>query len=188
MFKKSDITLTEKKISSDEIFNGKLLHVYNDTVLLPDGNNATREYIRHIGAVCIVPLTDDGQVVVERQFRYPMDEVTVEIPAGKLNSKSEDHESAARRELLEETGATAQKMIYLGEFYPACAYSDEIIYMYLAKGLSFGSDNPDEDEFLTVELMPLEELVSEIMKGNIPDGKTQAAVLRVYSMLTDNEG
>ncbi len=179
--------LIEKKLSSEKIYGGRIINLYNDAVLLPDGKQASREYVTHPGGVCIVALTDDGRVIVERQFRYPYNDVLLEIPAGKLDSKTEDHESAARRELLEETGASADEMIYLGKFYPTCGYTDEIIYMYFAKGLSFGERDLDEDEFLSTELVPLDELVSEIMKGNVPDGKTQAAVLRVYSMLKNNE-
>ncbi len=173
---------TEKKLLSEPIFDGKLLHVYKDTVSLPNGGTSTREYIRHVGAVCVVPLTENGQVVVERQFRYPVGKTTLEIPAGKLNSKEEDPEDAIRRELREETGAEAGELIFLGEFYPAAAYSDEVIHMYLAKKLTFGESRPDEDEFLSVELIPLEELVREILAGNVPDAKTQAAVLRAYLM------
>jgi len=102
----------------------------------------------------------------------------LEIPAGKLDSKQEDHESAARRELEEETGYTARELIPLGKFYPACAYSDETIWMYLAKGLELGERHPDEDEFLDVELIPLKDLVAEVLAGRIPDAKTQIAILK----------
>ena len=174
--------LTEKKLSSVSVFEGSLLHVYKDTVSLPNDGTSTREYIRHVGAVCVVPLTDNGQVVMERQYRYPVGKTILEIPAGKLNSKEEDPEEAVRRELREETGAEAGELIDLGEFYPAAAYSDERIRMYLARKLSFGDAKLDEDEFLSVELIPLEELVHEILSGNVPDAKTQAAVLRAYLM------
>ncbi len=175
--------LVEKKHTTEKIFSGHLLELYKDTVILPDGKQAPREYVKHVGAVCVVPITDDGRVIVERQYRYPVEEVTLEIPAGKLNSKQEDHEEAARRELREETGAIARELIYLGKFYPTCAYSDEIIYMYMAKGLDFTDASPDDDEFLTVESLPIDELVSMINNGEVPDGKTQAAVLRAYMML-----
>ena len=102
----------------------------------------------------------------------------MEIPAGKLDSKDEDHEEAARRELREETGYTAKEMIPLGKFYPACAYSDEAIWMYLAKGLTMGERHPDEDEFLDVELIPLKALVKQVLDGQIPDAKTQIAILK----------
>lgn len=175
--------LTEKTVSSTLVFDGHLLKVFSDIISLPNGRSTGREYIKHIGAVCIVALTDDNKVIVERQFRYPMHEVTLEIPAGKLNSKGEDPLEAAKRELREETGATAKEMIYLGSYYPTPAYSDEIIYMYLAKGLEFGKQSLDEDEFLTTELLPITELADRIIAGKIPDGKTQAAVLAVCRRL-----
>ena len=174
--------LRETQVDTADVFDGVLLHVKKDTVSLPNGKLAPRELIRHPGAVCIVPLTDDGKVLIERQFRYPVNEILTEIPAGKLDGKGEDPELAARRELLEETGAQAKELIYMGKFYPTCAYSDEVIHMYLAKGLTFGQRKLDEDEFLNVETVPLDVLVSEIMAGRIPDGKTQAAVMRAYVM------
>ena len=117
-------------------------------------------------------------VVMERQYRYPIDQVVLEIPAGKLDSKEEDPETAARRELEEETGYHAKKLIPLGVFYPACAYSDEKIWMYLAKGLTKGDRHLDEDEFLDVELIPLKDLAKQVLAGEIPDAKTQIAVLK----------
>ena len=173
---------TEKTLFSETVFEGTLLRVFRDTVRLPDGKTSGREYIRHIGAVCAVPLTDDGRVIVERQYRYPIGTETLELPAGKKNSREEDPETAVRRELREETGISAGKLSYLGPFYPAAAYSDEVIFLYLAEELTFGEDQLDEDEFLSVNAVPLEELVGEILAGRVPDAKTQAAVLRVYLM------
>ena len=178
-FEKS--SLVETQVETSDVFDGVLLHVKKDKVRLPNGRIATRELIRHSGAVCIVPLTDDNQVLIERQYRYPVDQVLTEIPAGKLD-KGEDPEHAARRELLEETGAQAGELIYMGKFYPTCAYSDETIHMYLAKKLSFGDRKLDADEFLNLELVPITDLVTEIMDGKVPDGKTQAAVMRAYYM------
>lgn len=170
--------LKEVQTGSELIFDGKILHLYRDDIRLPDGNPAEREVVRHVGAVCVIPILDDGRVVMERQYRYPVDEVILEIPAGKLNAKSEDHEAAIRRELEEETGYTAGELILLGKFYPACAYSDETIWMYLAKGLVQGQRHLDEDEFLDVELIPLADLVQQVVSGEIPDAKTQIAVLK----------
>ena len=170
--------LRERRTASELIFDGQILHVYRDDITLPNGKPADRELIRHIGAVCVIPITDDGYAVMERQYRYPIDEVVLEIPAGKLDSRQEDHEAAARRELWEETGYTARDLIPLGKFYPACAYSDETIWMYLAKGLTGGQRHLDADEFLDVELIPLTELVQQVMEGRIPDAKTQIAVLK----------
>ena len=172
--------LKETQRESREIFDGKILHVFEDTVELPDGKSATREYMRHVGAVCVVPLLDDGSVLLERQYRYPVGEVLVEIPAGKLNDKLEDPREAAARELLEETGAVAGALIFLGRFLPACAYSDELIHMYAAKSITFREQKLDADEFLNVFTMPLEKAVREVLAGNIPDAKTQTALLKVW--------
>ena len=120
---------------------------------------------------------------MERQYRYPVGRVLTEIPAGKLDSKQEDHESAARRELREETGCIADELVDLGVFYPAPAYSDEAIRMFLARGLHMGAQDLDPDEFLNVEYVPLEDLVRQVLAGEIPDVKTQSAVLRAYLML-----
>lgn len=175
--------LRETQLDSKLIMDGTVLHVYYDNVELPNGGKAHRELIRHVGAVCMVPLTDDGKVIVERQFRYPVDRVITEIPAGKLDSKEEDPLAAAQRELAEETGYTATEWIHMGIFYPAPAYSDETIHMFLARGLRQGQQHLDADEFLEVTAVPIEELVEEILAGQIPDLKTQAAVTRAYLML-----
>ncbi len=124
---------------------------------------------------------------MERQFRYPFRRVLLEIPAGKLDSKAEDPKAAALRELHEETGVTAKEMIYLGPFYPTCAYSDEVIHMYLARGLSYGETALDEDEFITVEKHPLDALIRDIMAGKIADGKTQTALLKAYYYIQNHK-
>lgn len=173
-----DPSLVEKQISSREIFNGTVLHVFEDRITLPNGAPAHREIIRHVGAVCVIPLTEDGRVVVEKQYRYPVESVLLEIPAGKLNSKSEVRLEAIKRELREETGLSADRWTDLGLFYPAPAYSDEAITMYMAEGLHSGTQALDEDEFLTVETVPLSDLVEAVMAGKIPDAKTQMAVLK----------
>lgn len=175
--------LTEVKTASQEIYNGVILHVYKDSVTLPNGKPAGREVIRHVGAVAVVPLTDDGKVIVERQYRYPLDMVITEIPAGKLDSKEENRLEAAKRELREETGITADEWIEMGIYYPAAAYTDEKITLYLAKGLHFGAQELDEDEFINIEAVPLKTLVEEVMEGKITDGKTQVAILKAEKML-----
>lgn len=147
--------LTETQVTTDKIYSGCILDFYRDTVRLPNGGTAPRELTRHVGAVCIVPLLDDGRVIVERQFRYPVNEVITEIPAGKRDSRDEAPDDAARRELREETGITARELIPLGPFYPAAAYSDEVIWMYLARGLTFGEQQLDDDEFLNLQAVPL---------------------------------
>ena len=175
--------LAEVQISSKDIFEGKILHLVNDQVRLPNGETSGREVIRHIGAVCIIPITDDNEVIVERQFRYPVDEVLTEIPAGKLDFKDEDRLEAAKRELREETGYTAEEWTDLGFFYPAAAYSDEKITLYMARGLHLGERELDEDEFINVVKIPLKNLVEQVMSGEIPDNKTQMAILKAAVIL-----
>ena len=175
--------LTEKQISTELLFDGTVLHVYKDDVQLPDGGTAVRELIKHIGAVCVIPVTDDGRVVLERQYRYPISRVVIEIPAGKLDYADEDRLEAAKRELHEETGLTADKWTDIGLYYPAPAYSDEKITMYLAQGLHKGAQDLDEDEFLDVMTVPLAELVEDVMAGRISDAKTQTAVLKAARLL-----
>ena len=179
--------LREERVSSQEIFDGAIVHLYKDTVTLPNGNPATREVIRHIGAVAVVPVADDGKVIVERQFRYPLDQVITEIPAGKLDSFTEDRLAAAKRELEEETGYTADTWTALGDFHPTAAYCDEKITLYLATGLHQGERHLDEDEFLNVMAVPMEELVADIMAGRITDGKTQTAILKAHLALAQSK-
>ena len=171
--------LIEESVSSEEIYNGKIVHLYKDKVRLPNGKFATREVMRHTGAVAIVPLTEEGNVIVVRQYRYPFAEVLLEIPAGKLDV-GEAPEDCARRELSEETGCEAERLIPLGEYYPSVAVLDEKIHLYLARGLVQKTVHPDEDEFLQVESMPLKTLVEMIMQGQIRDGKTQTALLKTW--------
>ena len=175
--------LTEIKTGSQEIFDGVILHLYKDTVQLPNGKPAIREVIRHVGAVGVIPVTEDGKVLVERQFRYPLNRVITEIPAGKLDSFTEDRLSAAKRELEEETGYTAAEWIDMGDYYPTPAYCDERITLYLARGLELGTRHLDEDEFLNFEFVPLSDLVDAVMSGRITDGKTQVAVLKAARLL-----
>ncbi|MBE6604155.1 MAG: NUDIX hydrolase [Ruminococcaceae bacterium] len=179
--------LEEQRLSSESIFDGVVLHVRCDRVQLPNGREAVREYVHHVGAVAVLPLTDEGEVILERQFRYPYGDILVEIPAGKLNSPEEDPRKAALRELREETGAVAAELTYLGDFYGSPAILDERIRLYLATGLTFTEQQTDDDEFLEVFRMPLDALVEEIMSGNLPDGKTQVAALRVWAMLKEKE-
>ena len=174
--------------SSELIFDGKVVHLYVDQIRLPDGNAAMREYIRHIGAVCVLPLTADNEVLCVEQYRYPFAKVLTEIPAGKLDSKDEDRAEAALRELREETGARCKKLTHLGAYYGSPAILDEAIDMYLAEDLTMGDLDLDEDEFLDVVKIPLDELVNRVLAGEIPDGKTQVAVMRVQEMLRRRKG
>ena len=179
------INLEEKQKSSKLLFDGNVLHLYLDSVYLPDGKEATREYCRHIGAVCVVPLTDENEVICVKQYRYPVGTVLLEIPAGKLDFRGENPESAAIRELGEETGAACRQLTYLGKYFGSPAILDECIHMYLARGLEFGECHLDDDEFLQVTKIPLNTLVDMIMSGDVPDGKTQAAIMRVYHLIND---
>ena len=173
--------------SSELIFDGKVMHLYFDRVRLPNGMSATREYARHIGAVCVLPLFADGTVACVRQYRYPHGEILTEIPAGKLDSKQEDHAQAALRELREETGCTCGKLTHLGKIYTSPAILDETIDMYLAEEITEGETDFDEDEFLAPVRIPLKDLVDDVMAGKIPDVKTQAAALRVWELLRRRE-
>ena len=160
-----------------------VLHVRLDEITLPNGKGATREYCHHNGAVCVIPICDNGDVLCVRQFRYPFGEPLIEIPAGKLDSPDENPDSAVRRELREETGAVSNKITYLGQYYGSPAILDERIYMYMAEDLSFGETDFDEDEFIEPLRIPLEALVQMVLEGKIRDGKTQIAALRAFMML-----
>lgn len=177
--------LEEKQISRENIFKGQVLHLVKDTVLLPNGDSATREMCLHVGAVAVLPLLDDGRVIMERQFRYAHGRVFLEIPAGKLDSKDEPPELAVRRELREETGAVAEKYTFLGELDTTPALMDEKISLYLAEQISFGERELDDDEFLDVEMIPLCDLYSMVMSGKIKDAKTQVAILKVCALRPD---
>ncbi len=181
--RKENDRLREIKTASEEIFDGVILHVQRDTVRLPNGNSAVREVIRHIGAVCVIPVLENGDVIMERQYRYPLDRVILEIPAGKLDAANENRLSAIQRELREETGYTADEWTEIGDFHPAPAYSDEYITMYMARKLHRGDRHLDADEFLDVCAVPLKELVDDVMAGRISDAKTQVCVLKAARLL-----
>lgn len=178
-----DEELKETKLSSSLVYDGRLLKVYKDKISLPSGKESTREYILHFGASAIVPLLDNGSVIVERQFRYPFSRIMLEIPAGKLDSKDEDRLEAAKRELKEETGYSADEWIDLGEMYPSVAYTTESISLFLARGLKKGERNLDEDEFLNIEEIPLTTLIDMVMNGEIKDSKTQVALLKTAKIV-----
>ena len=174
--------LTEKTLSSEKIFDGRILHIRRDTVLLPNGHQSTREVVDHPGGVGVLALDDQDRVLIVSQFRYPYEEVLREIPAGKLEY-GEDPAEAAVRELREETGAVAGSFQSLGELYPSPGYCGEIIRMYLARELSFGDTDPDEDEFLGLERVPFSQLVEQVLSGEIKDAKTIVAVLKTKLLL-----
>lgn len=174
--------LTERTLYSETIFDGKILHIRRDAVLLPNGRQAFREVADHPGGVCVLALDSQGQALLVSQFRYPYGEVLRELPAGKLEPGEDPHE-AARRELREETGAVSGEFRSLGELYPSPGYCGEIIRMYLARDLRFEEAAPDEDEFLNVERVPFPLLVEQVLSGAVKDAKTIAAVLKAKLLL-----
>ena len=169
-----DVHLREERLSGQDIYSGIFLDMKRDQVSLPDGNQAVREYLTHPGAVAIVAVLDDGRVLMERQYRYPIAKACLEIPAGQLDPK-EDHLLCAQRELAEETGYTAKKWSFIRRIHPVISYSTEFIDIYLAEGLLSGKSHLDEEEFLDVFAAPLEQLLEWVEQGEITDVKTTIA-------------
>lgn len=172
----------EKKLKSEDIFKGRIVHLHIDDVELIDGSSAKREIIEHDGGVTVIPLDSDGNVYCVRQFRYAFGESIIETPAGKLE-KGEDPFECAVRELSEETGFTAEEYVYLGEFYPSPGYCHEKLYAYLAMGLKKGEAHLDEGEFLDVIKYPLDKLVEMVMNNELCDAKTIIAILKTKRYL-----
>ena len=169
--------LTEHRLSGERVFDGKLLKVHRDRVRLPDGSEGTREYIRHPGAVAIVPIFDDGRLLLERQFRYPHRREFIEVPAGKLEP-NEPHLATARRELLEETGYSAGEWTRLGVIHTAIAYTDEAIELFLARKLRREhAGQLDAGEFVDTLIVAFDEAIAMIRDGRVTDAKTVAALL-----------
>jgi ADP-ribose pyrophosphatase len=168
--------LIETCISSEDILQSRWVHVKRDKVQLPSGNIGQREFLIHPGAVIVIPLFDDGSMLFERQFRYPLNQIFIELPAGKIDP-GEDLLLTGQRELLEETGYSATQWIYLGMQHPCIGYSTEIIHMYLARGLQTGKPSRDEDEALQLFTMDMHEALSKIQSGEITDGKTIIALM-----------
>ena len=187
MSKPDDAHLMEHLLERQELFKGRFLHAFRDTVRLPDGGEATREYVVHPGAVVVVPLLQgpDGQlrIVLERQYRYPVGQVMVELPAGKLDA-GEDPLRCGQRELLEETGYQAREWARAGQMHLAIAYSTEVIHIYFARGLSLGERRLDQGEFLDVFSATPEELVTWCREGRVTDAKTLSCMLWVHNVLS----
>lgn len=182
-----ELHLKEEQLRSEEIYNGRILKVSRDTVLLENGTEAIREVVHHPGGACVVPLTADGNVLMVRQFRYPHHKETLEIPAGKLEY-GEDPLECAVRELKEEVGGEADHLESLGSLYPTPAYDEEVIYMYLARQISrLHAQSLDADEFLDVVQLPLADAVQMVMEDRIHDAKTQIALLKTAFLLQNEQ-
>lgn len=177
------MNLDEKQLSAEYIYKGKIINLRRDNALMPDGNTALREVVEHPGGVCVVALDEENNILLVEQYRYPYSERVLEIPAGKRDhGKNEDPLVCGKRELLEETGMTAKQFISLGKFYPTPGYTNEVIYIYFAKDLTFVGQNLDSDEFLSVKKIPAQKLVEMIVSGEIVDGKTIAGVLKAKEL------
>lgn len=166
----------EKKISSERIYEGAIMNVRRDTVTAPKGT-AYREIVEHNGAVAAIALTEDRNIIMVKQFRYACGEAILEIPAGKIDKGETDPVAAMKRELKEETGYTASQVLHMGDVNPSCAYSEEVIHLYLMTGLTPGEQNLDEDEALEVIEMPFDEVYDMAVRGELVDSKTLAALL-----------
>ena len=178
-----DAHLIESPVSSEAVFQGKLLHVKRDVVRLPNGREATREYIEHPGAVVIIAPLDNGKLLFERQFRYPLHQVFLELPAGKIES-GEPILDCGRRELREETGYKAKSWLHLGTMHPCIGYSDERIEYFLARGLSYVGHERDHEEFLEVIELSVADAMLAVRDGEISDGKTITGVLWAEKILS----
>jgi len=180
------LDLTERKLESEKLYDGKIVKLFRDVVELPNGKTALREVVRHPGGVIILPIDDAGNVHLVRQFRYAYDRAILEIPAGKLEY-GEEPLSAARRELEEEIGAKAESWVPLGDIWPTPGFCDEVQHLWLARGLTFGKTNPDEDEFLEQVQLPFAQAFAMAADGRMQDGKSVVAILRAALLMEEEK-
>ena len=177
--------LVENSLKSREIYQGDLLHVFKDEAELPDGSTSTREWIKHPGACAVIPVFESGEILLLRQFRYPVRQIFWEVPAGKVDP-GESQDSTAMRELQEEAGVEGTELAYIGHFYPCIGYSDEVIHIYTAWNLQEVDHNVDDDEFVTRERLPFEKAIEMVHSGEINDGKTAICLLRAWEWWQQN--
>ena len=178
--------LTERKLESEKLYDGRIVKLFRDVVELPNGKTAFREIVRHPGGVIILPVDNEGNVHLVRQFRYAYDRAILEIPAGKLEY-GEEPLSAARRELEEEIGATAESWVSLGDIWPTPGFCDEVQHLWLARGLTFGETNPDEDEFLEQVQLPFAQVFAMAADGRMQDSKSIVAILRAALLMEEEK-
>ena len=177
---------TEKTLQKQYLYQGKIIRLRRDQALAANGRPVIREVVEHNGGVCVAALTAQEELLFVRQFRYPYGQVLLELPAGK-REVGEDPLACGKRELQEETGAIGCDFFSLGEIYPTPGYCSEIIYLYACRVLEMGKTNPDEDECLSIERIPLNQAEERVLKGEIPDAKTQIAVLKLAAMRRSKE-
>jgi ADP-ribose pyrophosphatase len=180
-----DDELNEKVLSQEEIYRGKLLHVVKESALLPNGAESTREWIVHPGACAVIAVHPDGSIEMVRQYRIPLRDTFLEVPAGKIDS-GEHPDATARRELLEETGFTANSWAYCGAFHPGIGYSDEVIHVYCAWDLTFHEQSLDGDEFLQHARAPFQEAIQAVREGDLPDAKTMSSLTLAWQWWQKN--
>lgn len=176
--------LIETTKLSKEVYKGKLLHVFYDEAILPNGAISSREWIKHPGACAVVPVFENNDVMLIDQFRYPPRKLFLEVPAGKID-QGEAIDKTAERELLEETGLKAESLINIGHFYPAIGYANEVIHIYVARGLSQTNEDTDDDEFVQQRRIPFQKAIEMVHSGEINDGKTICCLLRVEHYLKE---
>ena len=177
--------LEEKTVSSEKVFEGKIIKLFFDKVMLPNNKTATREKVWHPGAVAVVPLTSENEIILIKQYRYPVEEVLIEIPAGKLD-KGESPIDCAKRELQEEVGAVGGNLVHLSSFHTTPGFSNEFLHLYLAVNFEKKENNPDEDEFLQILSVPIKECIDWVFEGKIKDAKSIIGVLMASEYIKNN--